>query len=165
VLLPFGGDTQLSRVLAVLDRTRAAAGGRGAGGAGGVFEAACSAVAGRLRRRSLVLVVSDLMAGVDEIARGLAHLGRRRHAVELIRVLHRDEIEFPLSGYVRLQGREGEPEVAGEAAHLRDRYLAALAAHRRGVARAAGSHRAGVTEMVSDTDVAVEVARLLRTRR
>ena len=100
------------------------------------------AVASRLPRRSLLVLVSDLLdpgttpedadEALDALLRGLAQLRARRHDVVLVQVLHRDELEFPWTDrtmyrFEDLRGLRGPLEGPGRS--LRDDYLRRLAEH------------------------------------
>jgi uncharacterized protein (DUF58 family) len=143
-----------------------------------------AAVGPQLPRRSLVVLVSDFLdpcaegqvagdmseeAGLPAAEAGLldelAALAGRGHAVVLLQVLHRDELEFPWSGreLLRLEDVRGvRPEVEGLGASLRAAYLqrvqAYLAAFHGGcLARGLVCHR-----VVTDTPVTAAFLGLLR---
>jgi uncharacterized protein (DUF58 family) len=120
-LPPHAGSAQLARLIDALERTTPA----GASDA----PAAMSALAERLGRRSLVILVSDFFADVAKIRRALARLHHGRHEVIALRVLDDDEIEFPFTHWLRLRGLEGETPRLCEPALVRQRYLAAFNAH------------------------------------
>src|SRR5215207_7814424 len=86
-LTPHTGTGQLSRVVEAIEKV-------GPKGESGVA-AAMHATAERLERRALVVIVSDFMVPPGEFREGLAHLRHDRHEVIALRVLDRDEIEFP----------------------------------------------------------------------
>lgn len=144
-LPPHSGETQLSRVLEMLDRTVSA----GPAGVGGAF----SAVANRLSRRTLVVVLSDLFSDVEVVARGLARLRHDKHEVALLRVLHRDEVEFPFSSWVRMVGMEGEGARVVEPAVARDRYLERFEYHRRKLGEACRRLSVPVYEWMTDGEL------------
>lgn len=101
------------------------------------------AVAPRLSRRSLLVVVSDFLdlrhdaqpdadAAENALFRGLAHLRAKRHDVVLVQTLHRDEIAFPWADrrmlkFIDLRGLL--PILEGPGRSLRDGYLERLHAH------------------------------------
>jgi uncharacterized protein (DUF58 family) len=85
----------------------------------------------RLRRRSLVIVVSDLFFSADQIATALARLRHNRHETILARILHPDEIEFPFKSWTQLEGLEGERPQAADPALGRRIYLQNFARHDR----------------------------------
>ncbi len=103
------------------------------------WPALLAAVAPALPRRSLVVVLSDLLdpdprlPDADlQLMRGLAGLRGRGHDVVVVQVLHRDELEFPWSGrgLWRFEDARGaRTPLEGHAAGLRDAYLERLHAH------------------------------------
>ena len=104
-----------------------------------------AAVAPTLPRRSLVLLLSDLLDpdptrpdGDEQLLRGLAALRSRGHDVVLVQVLHRDELELPWTerGMLRFEDPRGAREaVEGHAPGLRGAYLERLHAHLGGLER------------------------------
>ena len=151
---PRAGSGHLAAVLDALDRTRPA------GPAD--WPAAADAVVARLGRRAVVLVVSDLMAPAPAVRDALARLRSARHDVTVIRLLHRDEREFPFRGGLRLRGLEGERAVAVDPATARPTYLANFDRHRRAVAAACRTLGVGQHEADTAEPVAGIVGRVLR---
>ena len=104
-----------------------------------------AAVAPTLPRRSLVLLLSDLLDpdptrpdADEQLLRGLAALRSRGHDVVLVQVLHRDELELPWTerGMLRFEDPRGAREaVEGHAPGLRGAYLERLHAHLGGLER------------------------------
>lgn len=103
-------------------------------------------LAPRLPRRSLVVVLSDLLdpgtraddadAVLEELLRGLAQLRARQHDVVIVQVLHADELAFPWGerSMLRFEDlRELRPPLEAPGRSLRDEYLRRLAAHLRGL--------------------------------
>lgn len=101
-------------------------------------------VAPRLPRRSLVVLLSDLLdpgTGPDdadevqeELLRGLAQLRARQHDVVIVQVLHADELSFPWAerSMLRFEDLRGlRPPVEAPGRSLRDDYLQRLAEHLR----------------------------------
>ncbi len=135
------------------------------------------AVAPRLGRRCLVVVVSDFLdpggreaGGGDSrehdeaLLRGLTLLRAAGHDVALIQVLHRDELEFPWDRQrvIELEDPRGRrPTVEGPGASLREDYLARLAEHLRWLEQ--GCERGGLllTRMPSDVDPVAQLLDLL----
>jgi uncharacterized protein (DUF58 family) len=103
-----------------------------------------AAVAPRLPRRSLVVVLSDLLdpgttaddadAAQDELLRGLGQLRARQHDVVIVQVLHADELSFPWAdrGMLRFEDLRGlRPPLEAPGRGLREEYLQRLEAHLR----------------------------------
>jgi uncharacterized protein (DUF58 family) len=79
-----------------------------------------------LRRRSLVVLISDLFSEVDDIMAGLDHLKFDGHNVVVIQPLDSYELEFPFKGTWRFEGLEGEEPLTTQTDRIRESYLADL---------------------------------------
>lgn len=91
-----GGETDLSRVL-----ERAAA---------------------RIKRRSLVVVVSDLLGDPERIAKVARALKARRHEVMILQVLDPAERDFPFDGPTLFESLENQEELFCEAGAVAELY-------------------------------------------
>lgn len=95
---------------------------------GGSQIAAClRQAAAMIRHRSLLMLMSDLLADPDEILEALRAVRFRGHDVILFHILDEAEATFPFSGAVDLlEPEQGENEIV-DAASVRADYLQALA--------------------------------------
>jgi uncharacterized protein (DUF58 family) len=84
-------------------------------------------LAERIKRRGIVIVLSDLFDNVDSLMKGLKHLRHRRHEVILMHVLDPAEVEFPFDEITLFRGLEKLPDVLVEPKALRRAYLAEFA--------------------------------------
>jgi uncharacterized protein (DUF58 family) len=75
-----------------------------------------------LRRRALVVVISDLLDDLDAIRKALAHFRRRRHDVILYHVLDRAEIEFPFRDAAEFRDMETGARVQANPREIRRAY-------------------------------------------
>jgi uncharacterized protein (DUF58 family) len=80
-------------------------------------------LAERIRRRGIVVVLSDFFDNVDSLLAGLKHFRHRRHEVILLHVLDPAELDFPFERVTLFRGLEGLPEVVVEPRSLRRAYL------------------------------------------
>ena len=80
----------------------------------------------QLRRRSFVVLISDLFADVDDVMAGLDHLKFDGHNVVVIQPLDAYELEFPFKGTWRFEGLEGEEPLTTEAERMKETYLTGL---------------------------------------
>jgi uncharacterized protein (DUF58 family) len=80
-------------------------------------------VAERIKRRGLVIVISDLIDDVARIADGLQHFRHDNHEVIVIQVLDEAELTFPYDRLTRFKDMEGAGRVTVNAKSLRNRYL------------------------------------------
>jgi len=81
-------------------------------------------VAMMMKRRSVVVVISDLLSDVEDILGGLDHLRHDGHNVIVFHTLDPYEIDFPFDGTWRFEGLEGEEPLTTQPQRIRDEYLA-----------------------------------------
>lgn len=79
-----------------------------------------------MRRRSFVILISDLFSDVDDIISGLDHLRHDGHSVVVLHTLDPYELEFPFKGTWRFDGLEGEDPITSQPERIREDYLANL---------------------------------------
>ncbi|HPA20867.1 MAG TPA: DUF58 domain-containing protein, partial [Verrucomicrobiae bacterium] len=127
------------------------------------IEAGLHEAAGRLKSRSLVIVISDLLQPADGILRGLRHLQHDGHDVTVFQVLDPGELELGLDGLAELTELETGRRLLVDAGEMRDSY-------RKAVERHLDRLRHGCTQSMVDylqvsTRMPVEEAVHLRARR
>lgn len=94
----------------------------------------CDEVGARLPRRGLVAIASDLLDANDAWVEGVRRLTAAGHQVIVLHVVDRDELVFPFSDAATFADLESREKLDADARQIRDAYLAAAAAWRRGVA-------------------------------
>jgi len=143
---PRTGRRHLTRVLAALAR----ADGEGPTALG----PALHALARRLKRRSLVLLLSDLIDNRDAVLEALEHLAFRGHDLVVFQVLDAAERHLDLAGPVLLEDPETGMRVRTDADHIReaytDRVAATTADYERGVRQMGGDFVAMTTRTPFD---------------
>lgn len=104
-----------------------------------------------LPRDARVVLFGDWLSPLEHIRasiRGFSSRGVRGH---LVQVIDPAEASLPFSGHIVFEGPEGEGIVRfGEVASVRERYVAAFAAHQRGLQALARSM--GWTLLIHSTD-------------
>jgi uncharacterized protein (DUF58 family) len=90
---------------------------------------AINELAGRLGRREIVMIFSDLFADLDLLEPALQRLRYQRHEVVLFHVLHHDEIAFEFEGQIRFRGLELPEELTTQPDQLRNLYLQEFGAY------------------------------------
>jgi uncharacterized protein (DUF58 family) len=68
-------------------------------------------IASQLKRRGLVIVLSDLLDDPMEVMQGLRHLRYQKHEVLVFHVLDDDEIAFPFTQLTQFEDLEDETQV------------------------------------------------------
>ena len=91
-------------------------------------------VADRLKQRSMVILLSDLLEPADAVISALHHLRHRRHEVLVLQILAHDEIVFPFRKWTLFKSMEAsDHSLRLDPAVVRRRYLDAMAGHRRAI--------------------------------
>jgi uncharacterized protein (DUF58 family) len=83
-------------------------------------------LAEQIRRRGLIVLISDLFVDVDTLTRALQHFRHKRHEVVVFQVMHEDELAFPFQDNVLFRGLEVDRQVLTEPRALRKAYLEAV---------------------------------------
>ena len=71
-------------------------------------------LAERLKKRGVVLILSDLFDNVPSMLAGLKHFRHRRHEVVVFHVLDPAELDFPFRRTSLFKGLEGMPDVLAD---------------------------------------------------
>jgi len=158
----------LRRVLAAPRTAPGARGVAGAGvaaGAGIDLSEAIGALSRPVRRRGLAVVVSDFLSD-SPWPRALRALGAR-HDLLAVEVLDPRELELPDVGLLTLVDPETGQlhEVHTSRRRLRERYAAAAAEQRAGIAAGIRSAGAGHLQLRTDRDWLLDVVRFVAARR
>jgi uncharacterized protein (DUF58 family) len=149
-MLPSGSQpVHLQRMLALMDGYE--------GGPRTDLGKALGEVSEKVRRRGLLVIVSDLLDDPERVLAGLRRLRSRRHDVVVFHVLDRDEAEFPFERMTRFEGTEDPmPELLCDPRALRASYLEALEGFRRTVR--AGCLAERIDYVPLDTGTPLDVA-------
>jgi uncharacterized protein (DUF58 family) len=114
-IAPRSTPSHLSVLLGGLEEVRAGEGTRIAGTFHDLAE--------QIRRRSLVVILSDLLDDEREITRALHHFRRCKHEVILFHVLDRAEIEFPFARLSDFVDMETGERIQVDPRYAREAYL------------------------------------------
>ena len=85
-------------------------------------------VAARVRKRSLIILFSDLLDDTDRVVEGLHHLRYRGHDLVVFHILDEAEAHLKMTGPVDLEDPETGDRVVTHPESIRADYLARLAA-------------------------------------
>jgi uncharacterized protein (DUF58 family) len=83
-------------------------------------------LAEELRRRSLVVLISDLLADPDDVLAGLEHICYSGHELVLLHVMDDDEWNFPFVENTLFEGLEEQQQLLADPQSLRASYLEAV---------------------------------------
>ncbi len=90
-------------------------------------------IAERLKRRGMVIVISDLIDDEARIAGGLQHFRHDQHEVVVFHVMDDAELTFPWDRITRFKDLEGAGRIVTNPNSLRARYLKRLATFLDGI--------------------------------
>jgi uncharacterized protein (DUF58 family) len=122
---------------------------------GTALDVSVAQLAELLRKKGLVVLLSDLLAPIGKLEQQLAWLGAMGQEVILFHLMDRQEIDFEFSGPALFEDAESGEERFVRPDEVRKGYLERLQAHCTGVQRAC--ERAGVDYHWCPTDVPLEV--------
>ncbi|HYF50935.1 MAG TPA: DUF58 domain-containing protein [Planctomycetota bacterium] len=79
---------------------------------------------GQIKRRGLVIVISDLFSPVEDLKDALAHFHHQRHEVILLQILDPNEVNFPFESVAEFRSLErAGHKIKLDAARVRKHYL------------------------------------------
>ena len=81
-----------------------------------------------IKRRGLVIVISDLMDDPEQVMKGLAHFKQKRHDVIVLHVLDDHELNFPFEKVATFRDMESGEKVRVSPKDLKDDYSTELTA-------------------------------------
>ena len=85
-------------------------------------------VANQLRRKGIIIIISDFFDDEAKVLEGIQHLRFGGHEVVCFHVMDPYELEFPFTGLVEFEGLENIPKLLTRPAELRKSYLNEVAA-------------------------------------
>jgi uncharacterized protein (DUF58 family) len=107
-----------------------------------------------LRRRGLVIILSDFFDQIDDLVRALQHLRHRHHEVVLLQVLAPEELEFPFRRMTQFRNLErGEDKLLVDTRRMREEYLKNFAAFREQLRQRAGTMQIDYHLLLTDEPV------------
>lgn len=83
-------------------------------------------LASRIKRRALIILISDLIDTQREVLNHLKYLRRMKHELIVLHLIHPDEIELPFHGTVRFKNCERPGELFASPDRIRKSYQARL---------------------------------------
>ncbi len=133
--LPPGSTmAHLLNVLAVLERAKP--------GTETSLAAVLDEVATRVKRRGLVILITDGFDDAAALLKAIHHLRHRKQEVRLFQVLAPEELSFPFKGMSEFVGLENEPRLKLDGDRIRSHYRQAFDEHQQRLK--SGCHAGGV---------------------
>jgi len=121
-------------------------------------------LAGRIGRRGLVILFSDLLDDTGALFRALDHFRHRKHEVLVFHVLDPDELSFPYERLTRFEDMEGAGQVVAHPQRVRRTYLEQLEAFLETVRLGCLERGVGYQRVRTDTPWDEAISRFLEQR-
>ncbi|MEM1355306.1 MAG: DUF58 domain-containing protein [Planctomycetota bacterium] len=120
----------------------------------------------KIKRRGLIVLVSDCFGDVTHLLRGLAHYRHANHDILILQVWDRDELDFPFKRWHRFDSleRPGEHQML-DPAQMRRAYLQKLGAFRDQLRSGCRKQRIDLVEVTTDEPYGVALAAYLARRQ
>ncbi|HPP12325.1 MAG TPA: DUF58 domain-containing protein, partial [bacterium] len=84
-------------------------------------------IASNIKRRSLIILISDLLDEPEEVIRGLVHFRHHHHEIIVFHILDPAELEFSFTGQFQFLDMETGERLDGDGLALRAGYQKAMA--------------------------------------
>jgi uncharacterized protein (DUF58 family) len=119
----------------------------------------------QVRRRNMIVVVSDLFTNLDTFYDGLNRLRFLGHEVMIMQILDRDEIELPFDGPTIFHDIEGEEELFAEPWAFRRSYQQAMNDFLTTVKRECGNRGYDHVRFLTDEPLGASLSLFLHSRQ
>lgn len=121
-------------------------------------------LAGRLGRRGIVFLFSDLLDDVQPLLDGIRHLRFQKHEVVVMHVLDAAELDFPFRHPTLFRGLELLPQISTDPLSVRESYLEELGRHLAAIRDGCRTLETDYVLLRTDADIGTELATYLRKR-
>jgi uncharacterized protein (DUF58 family) len=128
---------------------------------GGLLKSLCD----RLRRRNMLVIVSDFFTDLESVYDGLNRLRFLGHEVLVMQVLDRDELELPFDGPTIFQDIEGSEELFAEPWAFRKSYQQAMTEFLTTLARECGNRGYDHVKFLTDSTLGSSLSYFLHSRQ
>ena len=158
ILPPRGRAAHVSNLIEVLEETNPG----GETDLGAVFHE----LVPKLKRRGLVVIISDCFAEVETLMKGLAHFRHAKHDVLIFQIWDPDELDFPFRQWTRFDCLEQEDRKhTVDPNHLRQAYLDNLRIFREELTQGCHRNRIDLVPMTTDQPYAEALSYYLAMRK
>ena len=121
-------------------------------------------IARTVKKRGLIVLISDLLADVDTLETHLGYLRSRGHEVVLLRILDPEEVSFQFSDPALFEDLESRRELYVDPGTARQDYLARFAEHERSVSRTCNNLGIDLYRLTTDRPLELALFDLLHAR-
>lgn len=121
-------------------------------------------LADKVKKRGLLLIISDLLTDLPAVYDGLSRLQYRGHEIIIIHILDKDELELPFNEMIQFHDIEGTEELMAEPWNFRNAYKAAMQEFIDGVRGTCGARGLDYLLLRTDDDLGLALSHYLHAR-
>lgn len=121
-------------------------------------------IAQQMKRRGLVVIISDFFDNIGNVIAGLRHFRNRKHDVIVLHLLDTDELEMPLQHLTMFEGLEDNMQILANPRALRNAYLQELHNFLKELKSGCIAHRIDYTQIATNQLFHVALGACLATR-
>lgn len=121
-------------------------------------------LAERIKRRGLIILISDLFDDIRKLLGGLQHFRHKKHEVIVMQVMDPHERTFPFRNWTMFEGLEGARRILTDPQMVRQQYLEELEKFVTELRRGCHQRRIDLCELDTSTPYDVALARYLARR-
>lgn len=121
-------------------------------------------IAEKLKRKGMVILISDLFCPVEPLLAALKHFRHKRHEVIVFQIVDRDERDFPFEENTLFKGMEGYPDLLTEPRALREAYLRNFRSHAEAVRKGCADQKIDFLQLGTDDPPEQALSRYLAMR-
>lgn len=122
-------------------------------------------MASQIRRKGIVIVISDFFDDEQEVIEGIQHLRFNGHEVIVMQVLDPHEIDFPFSGMIEFDGLENIPRIQTRPSQIKKSYHREFEAFRERLRTACERHQCHFVDVRTDHSLDEVLSNYLAFRR
>src|SRR5262249_43481030 len=121
-------------------------------------------LAERIARRSLLVIISDLLDDTSGILMGLKHLRHKGHEVLVFHILDTAELDFPFQEPTLFRGMEEFPDLITDPRALRESYLGEVQSFVTELRLGCRAQNIDYVQLRTNTDLGVALSAYLAER-
>lgn len=121
-------------------------------------------LARKLKRRALIVIISDFYDDYKAIDLALNHFAHKKHEVVVFQVMDRREVDFSFSDLTRFECLESDNNLLVDPIRLKKEYLQQFTAHQEAIRRTCYQLHIDYVPMVTDEPFEKAMARYLAGR-
>lgn len=122
-------------------------------------------LAERMRKRSLVVIISDLLDDREAVRRAVHHFRHRKHEVLIFHVLDADEMDLPFNRLVDFVDMETGERMQVDSAYIRQEYVRSIQEFTRSIRRMAAEAACEYVPAATDVPYDLMLGRYLALRQ